>query len=194
MGACHSKGSATYITKGRNAGTAGSSTRATAIAEYESIPLSVRWGRGTEEDMRTARETVKRFISEAEVGNEYVSSGGTGGSPSTFKIVDYNRSPNKMGIKSENRQPVALNTTNAKKYLSTNVKLVKGTKKAPNTKFAQAELNKMSRKKLESTALQVARKLASKQGISEAEAERRAKMLMSSNSDAQLRKYIKKNG
>ena len=67
-------------------------------------------------------------------------------------------------------------------------------KAAPNTYFTQAELNKMSRNKLESTALQVARKLASKQGISEAEAERRAKMLISSNSDAQLRKYIKRNG
>ena len=74
------------------------------------------------------------------------------------------------------------------------VNTCKGNEKAPNIKFTQAELNKMSRKKLESTALQVARKLASKQGITEAEAERRAKMLMSSNSDAQLRKYIKRNG
>lgn len=183
-------GAGKFGTNGRNT----SSTRTTAIAEYERIPLTVMYGRGTEEDMKTARATVRRFIDEAEVGNEYVASGGTGGSPSTFKIVDYNRSPNKMGIQGENSRPVALNTTNAKKYLATNVKLVKGTKKAPNTKFTQAELNKMSRKKLESTALQVARKLASKQGISEAEAERRAKMLMSSNSDAQLRKYIKKNG
>lgn len=51
------------------------------------------------------------------------------------------------------------------------------TKKAPNTKFTQAELNKMSRKKLGSTALQGARKLASKQCINGTEAKRLLKGL-----------------
>lgn len=123
---CHNR--ATYVTKGRNAG----STKA-AIAEYERIPLTVMYGIGTKEEKKAARETVKRFINEAEIGNEYVASGGTGGKSETFTIVEYNRSPNKMGIKSGNRRPVAFNTTNAKKYLATNVKLVKGTKKEPST-------------------------------------------------------------
>ena len=127
---CHSRASGgetgKFGTNGRNAG----STKA-AIAEYERIPLTVMYGIGTKEEKKAARETVKRFMSEAEIGNEYVASGGTGGKSETFTIVKYNRSPNKMGIKSGNWRPVALNTTNAKKYLATNVKLVKGTKKEP---------------------------------------------------------------
>jgi hypothetical protein len=61
------------------------------------------------------------------------------------------------------------------------------------SKMTQAAVSKLNRKQLESKAIEAARKNASKQGISADEAERRARMLMSSNSDAQLRKFVYKN-
>jgi hypothetical protein len=61
------------------------------------------------------------------------------------------------------------------------------------SKMTQSDVSKLNRKQLESKAIEAARKNASKQGISADEAERRARMLMSSNSDAQLRKFVYKN-
>ena len=67
-------------------------------------------------------------------------------------------------------------------------------KQPAKTSYTTKQLNSMSRAKLVDTALKVAAKKAKSQGITEAEAVRRAKALMTSNSDAQLRKYIKRNG
>lgn len=61
------------------------------------------------------------------------------------------------------------------------------------SKMTQSDVSKLNRKQLESKAIEAARKNASKQGISADEAERRARLLMSSNSDAQLRKFVYKN-
>ena len=52
----------------------------------------------------------------------------------------------------------------------------------------------MSRSKLESVATAVFIKQNVKLGLSPAEAERRAKLLMDGNSAAQLKKYIKRHG
>jgi hypothetical protein len=168
MGACHNKGSATYVTKGKNAGTAGTQSNAVSASNVKiGDVLSKDNGRNQAQFEVLSRDVNGALLAVQESSFANSSRFAKG----KTVVVD-----------------------NAFLTSTTKGKLVKETKKAPNTKFTQAELNKMNRKKLESTALQVARKLASKQGISEAEAERRAKMLMSSNSDAQLRKYIKRNG
>lgn len=62
------------------------------------------------------------------------------------------------------------------------------------TKYTTKEIGSMSRSKLESVATAVFIKQNVKRGLSPAEAERRAKLLMDGNSTAQLKKYIKKYG
>lgn len=63
-----------------------------------------------------------------------------------------------------------------------------------NTKFSTKQITSMNRKQLETAAKAVFVKMNMKRGLSESEALHRANSLMSSNSDAQLRKYIKKYG
>lgn len=46
-----------------------------------------------------------------------------GGSASTFEVVSFNRSPNKLGIKT-GRGTVAMSRTNVEKWLSTGATLV----------------------------------------------------------------------
>lgn len=62
------------------------------------------------------------------------------------------------------------------------------------TSYSQQELKQMQRSQLETIAREVARKNASFQGITEAEALRRFDALVSSNTTPQLRKYISKYG
>lgn len=62
------------------------------------------------------------------------------------------------------------------------------------TSYTLRELQRMARPQLESIAREVARKLASGQGISEEEALRRFELLVGAQSDAQLRRYINRNG
>lgn len=60
------------------------------------------------------------------------------------------------------------------------------------TSYTSKEVDSMSRKKLESLARKIAANQAmSREGISREEATRRADLLMSSNTSAQLRKLIK---
>lgn len=63
-----------------------------------------------------------------------------------------------------------------------------------NTKYTTKEIDSMSRSKLESVATVVFIKQNVKRGLSPAEAERRAKLLLDGNSTAQLKKYIKRYG
>lgn len=63
-----------------------------------------------------------------------------------------------------------------------------------NTKFTTKQISSMSRSQLETAAKAVFVKMGMKQGLSASEALYRASSLMGGNSDAQLRKYIKKNG
>ncbi len=65
---------------------------------------------------------------------------------------------------------------------------------AMNTKFSTKEISKMSRRQLEIAARAVFVKQNVAKGLSATEADRRASLLMSGNTDAQLRKYIKRNG
>lgn len=62
------------------------------------------------------------------------------------------------------------------------------------TKVSASDLKKMSRKQLERAATSIFANRSVKSGLSRAEGTRRAKLLMSGNTDAQLRKYIKKYG
>lgn len=62
------------------------------------------------------------------------------------------------------------------------------------TSYTLRELQRMARPQLESIAREVARKLASGQGVSEEEALRRFELLVGAQSDAQLRRYINRNG
>ena len=62
------------------------------------------------------------------------------------------------------------------------------------TDYTMKQLENKNRKDLEKIAREVARKNATKQGLTEDEALRRFDLLVSSNSTPQLRKYINKNG
>lgn len=66
--------------------------------------------------------------------------------------------------------------------------------KATNTKFSTAQINSMSRTELESVAVAVFVKQNMARGLSAEEAVYRARSLMSGNTTAQLKKYIKRNG
>lgn len=63
-----------------------------------------------------------------------------------------------------------------------------------NTKFSTAQINSMSRSQLETAATAVFVKQNMARGLSAEEAVYRAKSLMSGNTTAQLKKYIKRNG
>ena len=62
------------------------------------------------------------------------------------------------------------------------------------TSYTLRELRRMARPQLESVAREVARRMAAGQGISEEEAMRRFELLVGAQSDAQLRRYINRNG
>ena len=66
--------------------------------------------------------------------------------------------------------------------------------KATNTKFSTTQINSMSRRQLENVATAVFAKQNMARGLSAEEAVYRARSLMSGNTTAQLRKYIKRNG
>ena len=66
--------------------------------------------------------------------------------------------------------------------------------KATNTKFSTAQINSMSRSQLESVAIAVFAKQNMARGLSAEESVYRARSLMSGNTTAQLKKYIKRNG
>lgn len=61
-------------------------------------------------------------------------------------------------------------------------------------KLTGSQLKSMSRKQLESVATAIFSNRSIRSGLSQAEGIRRARLLMSGNTDAQLRKYIKKYG
>ena len=63
-----------------------------------------------------------------------------------------------------------------------------------NTKFSKTEINMMSRSQLETVATAIFIKKGIASGLSSSEAAYRAKSLMSGNTNAQLKRYINKNG
>ena len=103
------------------------SSSSLSAKSYPAFPVRARimGGAGaTAEDKAQKRAIVTRFLSEAREGNVYntgtgiLSSGGD-----KFEIVHFNRSPNKLGIRSNGRT-VALSRENAAKYIQNGVTLV----------------------------------------------------------------------
>ena len=63
-----------------------------------------------------------------------------------------------------------------------------------NTKFSSKQVDAMSRSQLETAARAIFIKQNMRMGLSASEADYRARSLMSGNTNAQLRKYIKRYG
>ena len=94
---------------------------------YPAFPVGARifGGRGaTPEEKKQTREIVSRFMQEAKAGNVYsLGAGIMSGSGETFEIVHYNRSPNKLGIRSGGRA-VAMSRENVARYIMNGATLV----------------------------------------------------------------------
>lgn len=96
-------------------------------ASYPAFPVSTRMFGGAHaspDDRAQKRAIVTRFLSEAKEGNVYSIGGGFGSrGGEQFEIVHFNRSPNKLGIRSGGRT-IALSRENAAKYIMNGVTLV----------------------------------------------------------------------
>ena len=96
-------------------------------SSYPAFPVGARLfgGRGASPADRAAkRSIVSRFMSEARPGNVYSIGGGIGSSGGDrFSVVSFNRSPNKLGIRSGGRT-VAMSRENVAKYISNGARLV----------------------------------------------------------------------
>lgn len=92
---------------------------------YDRLPFAAVFNPkyASKEELATKREIVSRFMSEADVGNVYLSSAGVGSSGSEFEIVSYRRSPNGKGIRS-GRRTVALTSANIVEYIKNGARLV----------------------------------------------------------------------
>ena len=93
---------------------------------YERLPLStILYGgrNASKAELSQKRKTVRSFIDNAKEGDTYKVGSGFGSGTESFTIVHFNRSPNKLGIKSGGRT-VALSTTNATKYLTNGARLI----------------------------------------------------------------------
>jgi len=96
---------------------------------YDRIPLTAYMGSkyASPEDLKKKRETIKRFIKDAKVGNVYSASGGFGSAgDSLFEIVHSNKSSNHMALKWVNSKygPVVLNSSNVLSFIKNGAKLV----------------------------------------------------------------------
>lgn len=93
---------------------------------YPRLPMGTLFkGVATKEEQSQKRATVKKFISEAKAGNIYESGSGIGSAGSKFEIVNFNRSPNKLGIKSlGSSRAVALTSQNVVGYIKNGAKMI----------------------------------------------------------------------
>ena len=100
-----------------------------------------------------------------------------------------------IGLPNENfEQPLTEKQLKNKTEQIKKTEKQKTTTKPMKTDYTMKQLENKSRKDLEKIAREVARKNATKQGLTEKEALRRFDLLVSSNTTPQLRKYINKNG
>lgn len=96
------------------------------VKSFPAFPVKSRifGGAGaTPEDKKQTRDIVTRFMAEAKAGEAYAYGSGVGSSGGGFEIVPYNRSPNKLGIRSGGRT-VALSRTNAAAHIKNGVTLI----------------------------------------------------------------------
>lgn len=105
----------------------GSSSKFPTVS-YPAFPVRVRimGGAGASaEDKAQKRAIVTRFMSEAKEGNVYsLGAGIMSGGGEQFEIVRFNRSPNKLGIRSNGRT-IALSRSNAAKYIMNGATLIR---------------------------------------------------------------------
>ena len=95
--------------------------------EYSRLPVSVRMygpARAPAEDRAEARKIITAFITNAKAGDVYKTGLGFGSSGNTFEVVEYRRSPNKMGIRSGGRT-VAMTRDNVISFIGNGAKRVK---------------------------------------------------------------------
>lgn len=111
----------------------GRSGKASGAVEktYDRLPFSTLFrGYATDEGKAQKRAIIKEFMSDAKVGNVYRSGSGVGSGGEEFEIVSYNRSPNKMGIRSVGSgRTVALNSQNVTGYIKNGATLLRRSKK-----------------------------------------------------------------
>lgn len=114
-----------------SSGISGSGGSGGAIKSYGDFPVSTRifGGKGASKEDKATKQAIKKdFMADVEVGNVYRVGGGIGSAGGMeFEIVNYNRSPNKMGLKwsGSNRQAVALSSTNLDGFLMNGATLIK---------------------------------------------------------------------
>ena len=98
--------------------------------QYPAFPTGARifGGKGaTPEENAKKRAIVTRFMNEAKEGNKYRLGGGVGSGSEDFEIVHFNRSPNKLGIRSGGRT-IAMSRANVAKYISNGATLLSNKK------------------------------------------------------------------
>lgn len=103
--------------------------------KFNELPFSTQWFHGryaTKEEKAERRNTIKSFMDGARVGNVYRTTGG-----GEYEIVSYNRSPNKMGIRSlTSGRSVALSSANVEKYFRKGAKMVRRNKKEKSSQLS----------------------------------------------------------
>ena len=100
-----------------------------ALSTYESLPYAFRVNSSyaTKEEKALRKSVLDKFMSEAAAGNVYSAGGGFGSSGNQFKIVQLNKSKNKMGLKwiNSSNRPVQLDRKNAENFIANGARLVK---------------------------------------------------------------------
>lgn len=106
----------------------GSSFGVQPVATYDSFPVSIRLGGklATPAEKKQKRDTVKRFMVDAQKGNVYAVGGGIGSTGAQFEVVHFNRSPNKLGLKWINSgRAVAMTSANVASFIANGARMIK---------------------------------------------------------------------
>ena len=111
----------------RSMGGIGSANKVPNVT-YDALPFAFRWDKSlaTKEEKAQRKETIDRFMNNAQVGDVYAI-GDTYGNRGEFKIIEMNRSPNKKGIKYINGRGNAkvMSRSNVEEYIFNGAKLVR---------------------------------------------------------------------
>ncbi len=110
---------------GGKGGSVGIASNNVPNISYPSLPFSTMFKGASKEDVKEKNKIIKSFISNAKEGDKYSIGGGFGSSGAEIEIVHYNRSPNKLGIRSGQNRVVALSNVNVEKYIRNGARLIK---------------------------------------------------------------------
>lgn len=96
--------------------------------EYEKIPYRARAAGGkyaTPEENKQRRETISRFMKEAQTGDVYKVGGGVGSSGAEFKVIERGDGKKYLQWKSDGySKPVLMNRANVESYIANGAKKV----------------------------------------------------------------------